>query len=98
MGEKTDSIQRINKKQIFMLKEVKHILEKNNTNYKVVLSPLYEQIKFNNSDLLLLENEFGNNLYDFSGKNSFTDVKTNYYETSHFRPNVGDSILKIIYK
>lgn len=98
ISEKTDSIQRINKKQLFMLKEVKRILEKNNTNYKVVLSPLYEQIKFNNSDLLLLENEFGNNLYDFSGKNSFTDNKTNYYETSHFRPNVGDSILKIIYK
>ena len=98
IGEKTDSIQRINKKQIFMLKEVKRILEKNNTNYKVVLSPLYEQIKFNHSDLLLLKNEFGNNLYDFSGKNSFTDNKTNYYETSHFRPNVGDSIFKIIYK
>ncbi|MCC6252369.1 MAG: hypothetical protein IT238_07910 [Bacteroidia bacterium] len=98
MGEKTDSIQRINKKQIFMLKEIKRILEKNNTNYKVVLSPLYEQIKFNPTDLNILKNEFGNDLYDFSGKNSFTDNITNYYEISHFRPNVGDSILKIIYK
>lgn len=98
IGEKTDSIQRITKKQIFMLKEIKRILEKNNTNYKIILSPLYEQIKFNPTDLNLLRNEFGNNLFDFSGKNSFTDNKINFYETSHFRPSVGDSILKIIYR
>lgn len=98
IGEKTDSISRINKKHKFMLKEVRRILEKNNANYKIVLSPLYEQVKFNPVDLLVLESEFGDNLCDFSGKNSFTDNKMNYYETSHFRPNVGDSIFKIIYK
>lgn len=98
VSEKTDTIQRINEKQIIMIKEIKRILEKNNTNYKIVLSPLYEQIKFNHSDFKILKDEFGNNLYDFSGKNSFTDNKFNYYETSHFRPNVGDSIFKIIYK
>lgn len=97
-GEKIDSIQRINKKQIFMLMEIKRILEKNNTNYKIILSPLYEQIKFNPTDLTLLRNVFGNNLFDFSGKNSFTDNMINFYETSHFRPCVGDSILKIIYR
>ncbi len=97
-GEKIDTVQRIKKKQLFMLKEVKRILVINNINYKVVLSPLYEQIKFNPSDLLLLKNIFRNNLYDFSGKNFFTENKINYYESSHYRTNVGDSILKIIYK
>lgn len=97
-AEKTDSIQRITDKYIFMLKEINRILTKNHTNYKVVLSPLYEQIKFNALDILLLKKEFGGNLYDFSGKNSFTDDKINYYETSHFRPNIGDSIFKLIYK
>jgi hypothetical protein len=96
--ERTDSTQQITKKQLFMLKEIRRILEKHKTNYTVVLSPLYEQIKFNTSDLSLLKNEFGNNLYDFSGKNAFTKDKKNYYETSHFRPNVGDDILKIIYE
>lgn len=96
--EKIDSVQRINQKHMFMLKEISRILKRNNTNYKVVLSPLFEQMKFNPADLLFLKNEFGNNLYDFSGKNSFTENKINYYETSHFRPNVGDSILKLIYK
>jgi hypothetical protein len=98
IGEKTDSIQRITKKHKFMLREIKRILHENKTCYKIVISPLYEQIKINPSDLSFLKKEFGNNLYDFSGKNSFTDNKINYYETSHFRPSVGDSIFKMIYK
>jgi len=96
-GEKTDTIQRITEEYLVILKEVKRILEKNNTDYKVVLSPLYEQIKFNPSDLSILKKEFGNNLYDFSGKNSLTDSIYNYYEVNHMRPNVGDSIFNIIY-
>ena len=96
-GEKIDSTPNINKKFLFMLKEIKRILEKNNTNYKVILSPLYEQIKFNEDDLLILKKEFGNNLFDFSGKNSFTENKINYYEPSHFRPIIGDSILVKVY-
>jgi hypothetical protein len=97
-GESLDSIKRITNKHLFMLKEMKRILEKNKTSYKVVVSPLYDQIKINSIDLSVLKKEFGNNLYDFSGKNSFTENKMNYYELSHFRPSVGDSILHIIYK
>lgn len=98
VGEKTDTIKRINKTNYFMLKEIKRILDKNKTNYKIVLSPLYEQIKFNSNDLFILKSIFKNNIYDFSGKNYFTQKKINYYEASHYRPTVGDSILKIIYK
>ncbi len=97
-GEKTDTVHRINKEHKFMLKEIKNILDKNNTNYKVIVSPLYEQIKFSYPDFYLLKSIFGDNLYDFSGKNEFTDNKYNYYETSHYRPIIGDSIFKIIYK
>jgi hypothetical protein len=97
-GEKIDSIQRITKKHLVMLNAMKTILVKNKTNYKVVISPLYDQIKMNPHDLAILKQIFGDNVYDFSGKNAFTDNKMNYYEASHFRPNVGDSIFKIIYK
>jgi hypothetical protein len=97
-GEQIDSLIRINEIHLFMLKEIKRILEKNKTNYYVVLSPLYEQKKFSNSDFNTLKILFGKRLYDFSGKNTFTNNKINYYETSHFRRNVGDSILKIIYE
>ncbi len=96
-GEQIDSMQRINSKQLIMLNEIKRILQKNNTNYKVVISPLYNQTKFSNPDMSILKNIFDKNLFDFSGKNKYTNSKTNYYETSHYRPVVGDSILNIIY-
>jgi len=97
-GEQIDTVQRINSKQLIMLREIKRILEENKTNYKVVISPLYDQVKFSTYDMSVLKNLFANNLFDFSGKNKFTDSVTNYFETSHYRPVVGDSILKIIYK
>lgn len=96
-GETVDTAEQIAAPQLFMLQEIKRILEKNNTNYVVVISPLYEQMKFSPHDKSILETYFGDRLYDFSGKNSLTDQQTNYYETSHFRPLVGDSILQKIY-
>jgi len=96
--EQIDSVVEINKEFDYMLSEIKRILVKHKTNYKIVLSPLYEQIKFNPKDLKKLQNLFGENVYDFSGKNTFTDKVTNYYEISHYRPIVGDTILNIIYK
>ena len=96
-GEQTDSIRRIQKPQLNMLMDLKRILEKDHTDYKIILSPLYEQVKFNKHDLEILEEIFPGHIYNFSGKNGFTDKITNYYETAHFRPVVGDSILKIIY-
>ena len=97
-AEQVDSVQRINSKQLFMLQEIKRILEKHLTNYKIVISPLYEQVKFSGPDQNILNTIFRKNLYDFSGKNQFTELITNYYETSHYRPNVGDSIFEIIYR
>ncbi len=97
-GERTDSVQRIDAGGIYMFNEIARILKEHNTNYKVVLSPLYEQIKYSKPDINNLKSIFGSNLYDFSGKNSFTNSKYNYYESSHYRKTVGDSILNIIYK
>jgi hypothetical protein len=96
--EQTDSVQRIQNKHLVMLQNIKNILEKNKTNYKIILSPLYEQVRFNQKDLAILVKLFPGHVYDFTGKNGFTDKITNYYETSHYRPSVGDSILKIVYK
>lgn len=97
-GERIDSVQRIQKKQLFMLKEIKRILKKHKTDYKIVVSPLYEQVKFSLKDSLILKQLFGDKIYDFSGKNFITDYKTNYYETSHYRPMIGDKIFNLIYK
>ena len=97
-GEGTDSNQRIGEVQEQMLIEIIQMLEESGARYHIILSPLYEQMKFSRQDLEILKSLFGEHLYDFSGKNSYTDSKLNFYESSHFRPCVGDSIMKIIYQ
>ncbi len=85
-------------KHLAMLKEMKEIFEKQKTNYSIVISPLYEQVHLHKKDIEVMTKLFGNRFYDFAGKNYFTENKYHYYEISHFRPIVGDSILKIITK
>lgn len=93
-----DTLIQINSAHKKLLFEIKEILVKHKTDYKVLISPLYDQIKFNAEDQIILASYFGERLYDFSGKNEITEEQTNYYETSHYRPIVGDSILKYIYR
>lgn len=96
-GEKTDTAYRITKNYEGMLREMAAIFKKQKTDYSVILSPLYEQIKFNPKDAGLLKEIFGDHLFDFTGDNYFTKDLHNYYEKSHYRPVVGDSILHYIY-
>ena len=81
-----------------MLEDIKTIFDKHNTNYKIVISPLYDQKKLNPMDLKLLQNIFGEqNIFDYSGINEITNDFHNYYETSHYRKKVGDRIMNEIY-
>lgn len=97
-GETTDSVIRYKSKQIEMLTEIKKIFDKNNTQFRIIISPLYNQVKLSPSDFNTLKTIFGDNVYDFSGKNSITESKYNYYEQSHYTTAVGDSIMNIIYQ
>lgn len=88
----------IDDKAIIYLQEIARIFNENYTNYKLVISPLYNTPKFNYKDYETLINIFGSeNVFDFSGKNKITSDYTNYYERSHYRPKVGKQILEIIY-
>lgn len=80
-----------------LLRGMMRIFRAHGTDLRVVISPLYEQRVFSDRDKHLLREVFGEHLFDFSGVNTFTADKHLYYETSHYRPQVGDSILKIIY-
>ena len=81
-----------------MFKDIKAIFDKHKTNYKIVISPLYSQSKINNHDLDFLNRIFGSQqVHDFSGINSITNNKFNYYENSHYRPSVGKFIMDSIY-
>jgi len=82
-----------------MLKNIKRILVKNNTVFRIVISPLYNQLKFDTTDLKTMYSIFGKeNVYDFSGINDITQDMYNYYEYSHYRPFIANRIMDTIYK
>lgn len=96
-GESYEPVAHFKGPHIKMFFEIKEILERNNTNYKIILSPIYDQVKFANEDKEILQKIYGDHLFDFTGKNFITENDTNWYETDHFRPFIADSIMSIIY-
>lgn len=88
----------IKREQNFFLYKIKYILESLKADYRIVISPLYDQLYLDNSDNLYLKSLFGNKYYNFSGINKITSDYNNYYEDSHYRPVVADWILDSIYK
>ncbi len=88
----------IRKVQIEMLNNIKNIFKAHSTNFKIVINPLYDQLKLDKNDASVLMDIFGTeNVYDFSGINSITADYHNYYEESHYRPSVAKEIMSIIY-
>ncbi|PID27551.1 MAG: hypothetical protein CSB55_08735 [Candidatus Cloacimonadota bacterium] len=96
---KNHEIYPVTDKETEQLRLIKKIFLKHKTNYKIVISPLYDQIPLEKEQLNLLYDIFGKeNVYDFSGKNEFTESVFNYYENSHYRPHVAAEIMDIIYE
>ena len=81
-----------------LLKEMASILKKRNVNFRIILSPLYEQQKLNPADLEVLNELFEKeNVFDFSGKNEFTEPVGNYYENSHYRSFIATKLMETVY-
>jgi hypothetical protein len=84
--------------QIKLLESIRNMLKADSSDYRIVVNPLYDQLKLNPADLRQLKNIFGNgNVFDLSGINWFTEDIHHYYETSHYRPYVADSIMALVY-
>lgn len=84
--------------QLWALNELHDLMEAGKTKYKIIISPLYDQISMSPTDIAILNEIFGKeNVFDFSGINDYTNDVTNYYECSHYRPKLCNQILKIIY-
>ena len=89
---------KVTNQEISQLQYIKKIFDKHNTNYKIVISPKYDQIPIEKEQLRLLFKIFGEeNIYNFSGKNIYTDKISNFYEAGHYRPVVANDIMKKIY-
>ena len=81
-----------------LLSSMAAIFASHGTRVRVVVSPLYDQIRLNPTDLGALREIFGHdNVVDFSGEGPLTSDLQNYYETSHFRPLVARAILSVLY-
>ncbi len=84
--------------QIDILEKIKKIFVKNNTSYKIIISPEFNQTNLDKTDVKKLEDVFGAaNVFDYTGINKYTNDWHNYYEKSHYRSVIGAQILKEIY-
>ena len=80
------------------LQNIKNIFKKHNTKYAIIISPTYDQLDMEKSQIQLLEEIFGEeNIYNYSGKNKFTESIYNFYENSHYRPSIANKIMEMIY-
>lgn len=83
---------------MYMLRRIKDIFDENETNYKIVISPNYDQIHINVDDLKEIKAIFGEeNVFNFSGKNELTKDPYDYFDINHFDLSVGWEILHTIY-
>lgn len=85
-------------KEIELLHQISAILKKQQTSYKIVISPLFNQIPMETEQLELLYSIFGKDrVFNFSGTNTLTTPISNYFENSHYKPFVANIILDSIY-
>lgn len=90
--------EQISDKQLQMLKDIALVFKKRKTDYRIILSPLYDQKKWHPADMEKLRAVFGKGqVFDYSGVNAFTNPIGNYYESSHYRIPVGRAILNEVY-
>ena len=82
-----------------MLREIAGIFQEHHTAFKIVISPLYDQIHLNSQDLHQLQTIFGiDNISDSSGKNEITSDYRHYYEESHYLPKIARKLMEEIYQ
>jgi hypothetical protein len=88
----------VTKGEIELLKKIKQYFDKHHTDYRIVISPLYDQVPLGKNHLQLLIDIFGAaTIYNYSGINRFTESIYDHYENSHFRPHVANQIMREIY-
>jgi hypothetical protein len=82
-----------------LLASMAEVFARRGTRVRIVVSPLYDQIRLHPDDLASLRARFGANaVVDDSGENPLTADVHNYYEASHYRPGVARQILASLYR
>ena len=82
-----------------LLASMKEVFVRHGTRVRIVVSPMYDQIRLHPDDVETLRALFGADVVlDFSGENPLTADVHNYYENSHYRPAVARQILASLYR
>jgi hypothetical protein len=82
-----------------LLASIAAVFARRGTRVRVVVSPMYDQIRLHPDDVATLRAFFGQTaVADFSGVNPLTADVHNYYEDSHYRPPVARQILASLYR
>ncbi len=88
----------ISKDHLAYLNGIKAIFDKHNTNYNIVISPLYFQKPMDIYNVNVLKEIFGkDHVFDYSGDKLIIENRYNYWESSHYRYKVGEKILMNVY-
>jgi hypothetical protein len=90
---------RIGENELATLQEINHIFKTHNTNVKIIIGPLYDEVKFNHNDLLTLQKLFGTqNVYDYSGINELTsNIYSFANDVKHYRKRTANKIMSFVY-
>jgi hypothetical protein len=82
-----------------LLTSMQAVFARRGTRVRIVVSPLYDQIRLHPDDVATLRAFFGADaVADYSGENRLTADVHNYYESSHYRPAVARQILASLYR
>lgn len=85
----------IGESQLRYLTEIKAIFDKHHSDYRIIISPLYDQVSLNRADLVRLEEIFGKeHVSNYSGKNDINLNMRNFYDPDHYRPFVAEAIMR----
>ena len=88
----------IKEEQILMLRDIKKVFDKHNTDYKIVICPVIGSNSINPNDYDVLAEIFGeDNVFDFTHRDSFSLDYTNFYMDGHIRPKGTKVIMDRIY-
>lgn len=81
------------------LASIADVLDRHNTDYRVIIAPNAHHESFHPIDLDLLRSTFGNRLIDTTGPlDSLTYDDSLWYDPYHFRPAIGCTIIDMAYK
>lgn len=89
----------IKKHHLTDLEAIAKVFKSDSTDYKIVIGPTSNWNKYNPTDLEILYIYFKKaNIYNYSGRNKYTENTSDYYDDSHYKPNIGRMIIEDIYK